>query len=448
MLFNPLKRAPEHREGLPMMPGRFPFIGHLLAFLPNPVALQRHGAETLGPLFWIDLGFGRGQEVTFADEEAFALLKSPSVESLHFWENLEVFFGRSVIVEDGAPHRHARAILQKPFAPVGLQRAGVSRIARDIMVDRVRSWRGRSRVRILAETQEATLAVIFGIIGIRAEELSQWREQFRRYMLSALPFPFELPGSPQWLARRARRWIDARLRDLIEQARRDPSAEGLLPEIVRDRDDDGEGLSEQELLDNLRLLVLAGHETTASALAWLAIYLASDRGLWDRLCEEARAVDEVPTTPEQIAACPFAQALFREAVRVHPPVYNDSRRLSASITIRGHVLPAGTQVNIPLTLLSHDARRYPDPHRFDPERWLGLGHKLTPLETCQFGGGPHFCLGYHLAVLEGVQFAIALAKELSANGQRPTLRGGKVPAPVHLPLTHPPARTAIELVKA
>ena len=316
------------------------------------------------------------------------------------------------------------------------------------MIDRVRSWRGRPHVRILAETQEATLAVIFGIIGIRSEELSQWREQFRRYMLSALPFPFELPGSPQWLARRARRWIDARLGHLIEQARRDPSAEGLLPEIVRDRDDEGERLSEQELLDNLRLLVLAGHETTASSLAWLAIYLASDRGLWDRLCEEARGVDDVPTTPEQIAACPFAQALFREAVRVHPPVYNDSRRLSESITIRGHVLPAGTHVNIPLTLLSHDARRYPDPHRFDPERWLGQGHKLTPLETCQFGGGPHFCLGYHLAVLEGVQFAIALAKELSANGQRPTLRGGKVPAPVHLPLTHPPARTVIELVKA
>jgi cytochrome P450 len=448
MLFNPLQRATERRHGIPVMPGRFPFIGHLLAFLPDPVALQRRGSKTLGPLFWIDIGFGRGQEITFDDDEAFALLKSPSVESLHFWEHLELFFGRSVIIEDGAPHRHARAILQKPFAPVGLQRAGVSRIARDAMVDRVRSWRGRSHVRILAETQEATLRVIFGIIGIRPGELSQWREQFRRFMLSALPFPFEIPGSPQWFARRARRWIDTHLRELIAEAQHDPTAGGLLPQIVRDRDDDGDGLSEQELLDNLRLLVLAGHETTASSLAWLAVYLASDRGLWDRLCEEARGIDEVPTTPEQLAACPFAQALFREAVRVHPPVYNDSRRLTETMTIRGHVLPAGTVVNIPLTLLSHDARRYPDPHRFDPDRWLGREHKLTPLETCQFGGGPHFCLGYHLAVLEGVQFAIALAKELSATGHRPKLRGDKLPAPVHLPLTHPGTRTTIELVKA
>jgi cytochrome P450 family 117 subfamily A len=448
MLLNPFQRADDRRLGLPVMPGRFPFIGHLPAFLVDPIALQRHASQTLGPLFWIDLGFGRDHGITFHDEEAFGLLKSSGVESLHFYENLELFFGRALIVTDGAPHRHARSILQKPFGPGGLQRAGVARIARDAMVDRVRSWHDRPRVKILAETQEATLRVIFGIIGIRSDALSQWREQFRRFMLSALPLPFRFPGSPHWMARRARNWIDEQLRILIEQTRRDPAAEGLLAQIVHDRDDDGEGLSEQELLDNLRLLVLAGHETTASALAWLLVYLASDRRLWERLCEEASGVDEVPTTPEQLAACPFAQALFREAVRMHPPVYNETRRLTEPMTIRGHVLPTGTLVNIPLTLLSQDPQRYPDPLRFDPDRWLEREHKLTPLETCQFGGGHHFCLGYHLAVLEGVQFAIATAKELSATGRRPALRGGKVPAPVHLPLTHPPARTIIELVDA
>jgi len=446
MLLNPFQRTTEHRLGLPVMPGRFPWLGHLPAFFVDPVALQRHASETLGPLFWIDLGFGIDHGITFHDEEAFSLLRSPAVESLHFFENLELFFGRSLIVTDGAPHRHARSILQKPFSPMGLQRVGVARIARDAIVDRVRSWQGRSRIKVLTETQETTLRIIFEIIGIRPDELSQWREQFRRFMLSALPLPFELPGSPHWIARRARRWIDDRLRGLIDEARRAPAAEGLLAQLVRDRDDEGEGLSEQELLDNLRLLVLAGHETTASSLGWLLVYLASDRGLWTRLREEARGVDEVPTTPEQLAACPFAQALFREAVRLHPPVYNETRRLTEPMTIRGHELPAGTLVNIPIALLSHDARRYPEPTRFDPDRWLARDHKLTPLETCQFGGGPHFCLGYHLAVLEGAQFAIALAKELGTGGRRPVLRG-KVPAPVTLPLMHPPARTTVELVK-
>jgi cytochrome P450 monooxygenase len=303
-------------------------------------------------------------------------------------------------------------------------------------------------VRVLAETQEATLRIIFGILGIRSHELSQWRRRFRHYMLSAMPLPFRFPGSPHWVARRARDWIDTRLRALVAQARQQPADAGLLARIVRGHDEQGKQLSEQEVLDNLRLLVLAGHETTASTLAWVLVHLASDRRLWERLCEEAFAVGEVPATPAQARACPFAEALFREAVRLYPPVYTETRRLREDARIGGHALPRGTIVTIPITLLSHDPRRYPEPARFDPDRWLGREHAPSSIETCQFGGGPHFCLGYHLAVLEGVQLAIAAARELGGAGLRPALPGGRVPSPVPLPLAHPPARTVLELVKA
>jgi cytochrome P450 len=447
MLLNPFQRAVEHEQGIPVMFGRFPVVGNLPAFLTDPVGLQRRASDELGPLFWLDLGTREGMNLTVHAKEAFGLLKSANVESSHFFEQLELFFGRSLIVTDGAAHRHARSVLNKPFSPVGLQRAGVACLARNALVDCVRGWRDRPRVKILAETQHATLRIIFGILGVQPHELSQWRRQFHHYMLSVLPLP-RFPGSPYWLARRARDWIDGRLLASIEQARLNPAQEGLLAQIVQGRDDEGERLSTREVLDNLRLMVMAGHETTASSLAWLLVYLASDRRLWERLCEEARGVDEVPTTPEQVAACPFAQALFREAVRIHPPVYAESRRLREAMVVGGHELPAKTILTIPLTLLAHDPQRYPEPLRFDPERWLARQHKLSPIETCQFGGGPHFCLGYHLAVLEGVQFAIALAKELSATGRRPSLPGGKVPTPVPLPLAHPPARTIIELVKA
>lgn len=85
---------------------------------------------------------------------------------------------------------------------------------------------------------------------------------------------------------------------------------------------------------------------------------------------------------------------------------------------------------------------------FDPDRWLGREHKPSSIETCQFGGGPHFCLGYHLAVLEGVQLAVAAARELGAAGLRPSSASGRVPAAIPLPLAHPPARAEIELVRA
>jgi len=448
MLLNPFQRAVEHVHGIPVMFGRFPWVGSLPAFLTDPVGLQRRATAELGPLFWIDLGVGQGLQLTLSSEEAYGLFKSPRVESSHLFEQAELFFGRSLLVTDGAPHRHVRSVLNGPFSPGGLDRVGVARLARDALVGCVRAWRGRPRIKVLAETQQVTLSIIFGILGIRPDELSIWRRRFRRYMLSAIPLPFRFPGSPHWWAERARGWIDHSLRGLIEEARRDPKDASLLARVVRGRDDDGQHLSEQEVVDNLRLLVLAGHETTASALAWVLVHLAGDRRLWDRLCEEAQAVAEVPTTPAEALACPFAEALFREAVRLHPPVHMDTRRLREPATVAGHTLPAGTIVTIPITLLSHDSRRYPEPDRFDPERWIGRDHKPTAIETCQFGGGPHFCLGYHLAMLEGVQLAIATARQLAAEGLRPRLPSGRVPDPVPLPLPHPPARTVIELVPA
>ena len=133
MLLNPFQRAIERVHGIPVMFGRFPVVGNLPAFLTDPVGLQRRAAEALGPLFWIDLGVGHSLDLTVSGEEAFGLFKSPRVESSHFFEQLELFFGRSLIVTDGSSHRHVRSILNRPFSPSGLQRVGVASLARDAL---------------------------------------------------------------------------------------------------------------------------------------------------------------------------------------------------------------------------------------------------------------------------------------------------------------------------
>lgn len=430
------------------MPGRFPVLGHMPAVMADPAALIDRGVARFGPLFWIDPGFGRDMDLVYARPDVFELFRNPHVESRHFFESMPMFFGHSVLVVDGAVHRHMRSAMSASFTPRGLHRSHVSRIAKQEIETCVRGWVQQPNVVILGQTQELTLRIIFGLIGVPADEISMWRTQFRRFMLSAINLPVELPGSPHWVASRALGWINGRLGELIAAARRDPDKPGLLAALVRSRDEEGVELSELELLDNLRLLVLAGHETSASALAWMMIYLAHHPEHWEALCEEARAVDEIPSSPEALAECPLAGGLFRESVRVRPPVYAESRRTTDTIVLHGHAVEPGTVIHMPLTWLSRDPDVYPRPERFEPQRWSQRDHKITPIETSQFGGGHHFCLGYHLAVLEGTQLAIAAAKILGAAGLRPALRPDRLPRTIFMPLAHPPARTRIHFERA
>ena len=158
------------------------------------------------------------------------------------------------------------------------------------------------------------------------------------------------------------------------------------------------------------------------------------------LREEALAAPTttgVPSSPKDLRDFPYAEGVFREALRLHPPVASDARLAIEDLEIEGFTVPKGTLVSIPIGLLSRDPELYPDPDAFRPERWIGRAAGISPTEMVQFGGGPHFCLGYHLAWMEIVQFAVALARHLPARGPR---LEGAFPAARFLPLQHPSAR--------
>ena len=306
-----------------------------------------------------------------------------------------------------------------------------------------------------------------------------------------IPIPWDLPGLPRRRALTARRWLIERMEGIITKERQSPPTSSLVSVLAHARDESGAPLSLTELADNLRLLILAGHETTASVLAWMVIELARDPLLWRDLCAEAERAGSIPQTPQAAKECPLAEALFREALRLYPPVFVTARTLGEELTVHGVPLPVGKQLLVGLGDIARDERVFPDPERFNPRRWFtarvpatggrppqnssdkpgdqtGTGPLRTmapptpptppapptpptppapptPIETSQFGGGPHFCLGYHLAVFEATQFAVGLALHLGRRGRRPQLHG-RSPQSVYYPLNHPSARTEIEFV--
>lgn len=235
------------------------------------------------------------------------------------------------------------------------------------------------------------------------------------------------------------------MRKIIADARERGDQDSIVGVFAHGRDEEGRGMSEQELLDNLLILGFAGHETTASTMAWSMLHLAKSPQHWDRLCEEVSSLSEVPLDYVELTRLtPFAAGVFRESLRLYPPVALDSRMTKSPFELAGYQITPGTHVGTSFVLLSRDPARYEQPDEWKPERWLSLDHKPTPIENCQFGGGAHFCLGYHMALLEGTMFLVHAARCLSAWGKRPVFEGPLPPA-VYLPLTHPPASAKLGL---
>jgi cytochrome P450 len=175
--------------------------------------------------------------------------------------------------------------------------------------------------------------------------------------------------------------------------------------------------------------------------------LATRPDTWNALVAEARGAPDVPTTLDEARTLPFAEAVFRETVRLHPPFGVITRIAEEGAVVDGSTVAKDTIVASDLWSASRDPSVFTDPDAFRPERWLGRSASPGPLEIVQFGMGPHFCLGYHLAWLEGVQFAIALAKTADRSGVRPHLRGAE-PHPIYLPTEHPPSGTRVAFVSA
>ncbi len=426
-----------------MLPGRLPLIGHIPKVRGDSLNLFRKGAEQLGPVFWIDMGFGH--LVLIVDgEDGFSVFRTKDADSSHM-ADFPLFLGRSMLTVDGADHRRMRMASASAFTPAGLSRARVGQTIAETLERYVATWKGQDRVQLVRDTKSIALDVIFRVMEIEVRDLPEWSHWYSEFTLGAINIPIMLPGMPAWRGRKARRWLEERMRKIIADARERGDHDSIVGVFAHGRDEQGQGMTEQELLDNLLILGFAGHETTASTMAWSMLHLAKSPQHWDRLCEEVAPLSEVPLDYVELTRLtPFTAGVFHESLRLYPPVAMDSRMTNTAFELAGYQIVPGTRVGTSFVQLSRDPARYEQPDEWRPERWLKLDHKPTPIENCQFGGGAHFCLGYHMALLEGTMFLVHAARCLSAWGKRPVFEEA-LPKPVWLPLTHPPAGTWLRL---
>jgi cytochrome P450 len=233
------------------------------------------------------------------------------------------------------------------------------------------------------------------------------------------PLPAVLPG---WLPTPSQRRLHRAVATLDEAClgvvRRRRAAglvetdDDVLALLLRASDAEG-SLGEREVRDELVTLVIAGHETVASCLTWTLLLLAQHPEVQRRLADELDALPgDVSPGWADLPALPFTRAVVDEALRLYPPAWVITRRALAGDVVDGVAVPAGTLVILSPWLLHRRRESWPDPLRFDPERFLdtGAGRGAARGDYLPFGAGPRLCIGRDVALVQAVLILAAVLR--------------------------------------
>jgi cytochrome P450 len=397
-----------------------PRLAQMMQWISRPMAFATKQRDRYGDAFtanidghpWVMLGdpedirtvFTAGPQRTNAGE-ANAVLR-PTLGS------------HSLLLLDGEEHLRQRKLMLPAFHGERIER--YREIMRDATERAVASWRAGEPFALRPHTQAITFEVIvravFGVDDVGA--MARLREPLRRMLdWAGNPAPLLLvavvgPDNPvvrRVIARRYLEPVDRELYALIAARREAPDLaerEDVLSTLLLARDEDGEPMSDVELRDELLTLLVAGHETTATSLAWAV----------ERLVRHPGALDRVATDAE------YADAVVKETLRLRPVVAIVLRRLLEPLQVAGRELPAGTTVAPCILLVHRREDLYPEPDAFRPERFLR--EPPGTYSWIPFGGGVRRCLGAAFAQVEMqvVLETIARSARLEAVGDSEGVR--------------------------
>jgi cytochrome P450 len=388
------------RDSLPPGP-KAPALVQALRYARDPLGFLANHQRSHGDIFTIRFPFfGRVVYVARPDLVKEVFTGSPSV--FHAGEAnatvLEPALGpNSVLTLDDEPHMRQRKLLLPPFHGERIQRYGELIVA--MTRQEMESWPVGEPFALRPHTQRITLAVIMrAVFGVHDEErlvrFERLIDDFARRVGVITSFPMLRrnlgPGSPWPRFLRSRAALDEFIYEEIGLRRAEPGYEerdDVLSLLLGARDEDGNPMSDQELRDELVTVLGAGHETTATGLAWAVEMLGRNPEVLAKLRDSLAAGDEE-----------YLGATVKETLRSRPVIVDVARKLKAPATVGGYELPAGTFVLPAIAALHYREDAFPQPYEFRPERFLE--DKADNYAWIPFGGGVRRCIGAAFAEYE------------------------------------------------
>jgi cytochrome P450 len=387
-------------EGLPPGP-RMPRAMQTAIWSRQAQWFLDQGRARFGPMFSIKIAY-EGDWVVLADPELVKQVFTGDPEVFHAGEGNQILRpilgDNSVLVLDEKPHLSQRKLLLPPFHGERMQAYGEKMT--EIAAREIASWPTgvpcKLRPRMQAITLEIIIETVFGVHdGARMEPL---REALRDFLdLTTNPrllLPVLLVGPERVklipaFRRRVQRVDELIAREIGERRGAEDLTErdDVLSLMIQARHEDGSPMSDTEIRDELLTLLVAGHETTATALSWAMERLTRHPEKLERLRAEVTDGGDA-----------YLTATIQETLRLRPVISIVVRRLTEAVELGGYELPAGAGVTPCIHLLHRDPNIYPDPDRFLPERFLD--NQPGTYTWIPFGGGVRRCLGAAFAQFE------------------------------------------------
>ncbi len=335
--------------------------------------------------------------------------------------------GEGLLTSEGEFHRRQRRLAQPAFHKQRV--AAYGRVMVEYAEGVSARWRDRQELDISEEMMRLTLAVVGKTlfdaeVESDADEvgaaLTEVMNLFGYLMLPFSELLEKLPLPPRRRFLRARARLDAVIYRIIEERRREGRDRGDLLSTLLDAVDeegDGTGMTNEQLRDEVMTIFLAGHETTANLLTWAWYLLAQNPEAEARLhaeLEEVLAGGRAPA-PEDVPALQYTEMVVAETMRLYPPAWALGRLALEDYEVGGYLIPRGSLVLVSQYVVQRDARFWPDPERFDPERWTPEARSARPqFAYFPFGGGPRRCVGEGFAWSEAVLILATLARRWRA----------------------------------
>ncbi|MBP7690780.1 MAG: cytochrome P450 [Anaerolineales bacterium] len=343
------------------------------------------------------------------------------------FNTLAMVTGRGLLTSDGGFWLRQRRLLQPAFHRQRLAGFGCAMTAAAEQL--LAEWDARPADTAPLDVDAAMMTTTLAIVGrtLFNADLRVEAADLVPAVLTALDFivyraqtplawPLVVPTPRNLRFQAARRRLEAAVSRLNADRRAFLAGGGAPPDdllqmLLDARDDAGQPMTERQLRDELITLIIAGHETVASALTWTWHLLAQNPLAEARLrAELATVLAGRAPTPDDLPRLPYTRAVFEEALRLYPPAWLITRQALGPDTLAGHAIPAGALLIISPYVIQRRPEVWPDPEAFQPERFLEGAPDTPRFGYLPFGGGPRQCIGNGFALLEGTLILAMVAQ--------------------------------------